>query len=548
MGSTSVLTVGSVGSDVTQLQQQLASAGYYQGAIDGSYGPVTKAAHEAFRDSQGAGQPGPYAENPAIPAATSGSMATVLDPQTQQAPAQTQPTTTQQTTTQQQPLSGGGGGSTSLPSTTITQGGSTAAPTPNINEQTAPAPTPNISAETAPAPKATVTEPVQGQVTSPGTVKAPITEQTIPLDFMKNPYLSQLENMEFNYHALMDPDYIEAASGLENTVAQALVGRGGLYSSVVNSALQSNLASLQNQMRERKYQEFMQERSFTLSMAQYYSGLQSEAWQQQMQETQFSFQIEQAEIARQQFEAEFALAVDKERFVQEATIADFNLNRLTQEFAQDAAVADFKLNRLVQQYNQQLATAQHNLDRQIAAFNQEMQRKQLALQQQAQANAERARREAYNLQLRQVQAQEKQAQAVEQHQQQRAKLETDYAMYQSTAKKNEDMLARWKSSNTGADTTVSRHFGVPVGFQFNEGFTPILAKTRSLETQGNRIISTAYDLRSADVILAMSGDLLRQEEQGSEPPKEPSVRTGYVWDPRSNNGQGGWVPDTMSIQ
>lgn len=49
----SVLQAGSSGSDVSRLQRQLQTDGYYSGPIDGNYGPDTQAAVVAFQQAQG---------------------------------------------------------------------------------------------------------------------------------------------------------------------------------------------------------------------------------------------------------------------------------------------------------------------------------------------------------------------------------------------------------------------------------------------------------------------------------------------------------------
>ncbi|MFQ3634673.1 MAG: peptidoglycan-binding protein [Cyanobacteriota bacterium] len=49
----SLLQVGDAGPEVTALQQRLAMAGYYQGTIDGTFGPQTEAAVLAFQQARG---------------------------------------------------------------------------------------------------------------------------------------------------------------------------------------------------------------------------------------------------------------------------------------------------------------------------------------------------------------------------------------------------------------------------------------------------------------------------------------------------------------
>lgn len=48
-----VVLLGDTGADVTTVQQRLAALGYYQGAVDGQFGPQTEAALIAFQQAQG---------------------------------------------------------------------------------------------------------------------------------------------------------------------------------------------------------------------------------------------------------------------------------------------------------------------------------------------------------------------------------------------------------------------------------------------------------------------------------------------------------------
>jgi hypothetical protein len=80
--------------------------------------------------------------------------------------------------------------------------------------------------------------------------------------------MDTLETMKFEYDPQSDAEYQRDAAGLENQVAQMMVGRGGLYSSVASSALQSGLINLQLNKTAQKYEEFKAERDFTFQMAQ----------------------------------------------------------------------------------------------------------------------------------------------------------------------------------------------------------------------------------------------------------------------------------------
>ena len=154
-----------------------------------------------------------------------------------------------------------------------------------------------------------------------------------------NPYLEALTQMKFEYSPAADPDYLQSAANLENTVTQMMQGRGGVYSSVAQSALQSRLIYLQNDMRKAKYAEFLEERNFNMSMAKYMSDLQAQEWQQNMQEKQF------------------ALNVQKEAFDQQMAIANYNLARSAQAFSQKMRQAELSAQIAAQDTANKLALA-----------------------------------------------------------------------------------------------------------------------------------------------------------------------------------------------
>jgi len=164
---------------------------------------------------------------------------------------------------------------------------------------------------------------VSGGATVAETVPATeaITQEPATQKVLENPYQKQLENMQFDYNPQTDQDYLESASALENQVAQAMVGRGGLFSSVAQSAYQSRLISLQNDFRTQKYNQFVQDRDFTLSLAKQWSDEQATKWQQAQTEKEFKF------------------AQQKEQFDQQMAIANYNLQVQAQKFSQQQARA-----------------------------------------------------------------------------------------------------------------------------------------------------------------------------------------------------------------
>lgn len=137
----------------------------------------------------------------------------------------------------------------------------------------------------------------------------------------ENPYQKQLQEMKFDYNPQTDTQYLQDAAGLENQVVQMMTGRGGLYSSVAQSALQSRLVALQNDFRVQKYAQFVQDRNFLFDQSKQWFSEQATIWNQK------------------QTEKEFAFAQEKERFDQQMALAQYNLQVQAQQFSQAQARA-----------------------------------------------------------------------------------------------------------------------------------------------------------------------------------------------------------------
>lgn len=114
-----------------------------------------------------------------------------------------------------------------------------------------------------------------------------------------NPYFDQLMSMKFDYDPAKDPEYINGAKVLENQVAQMMVGRGGLYSSVNQAALSSKLIEFQIALRKERYNQFVQDRSFMLQMANTVWDRQDAAFNQYMTVAKYNADREDAMFSRQ---------------------------------------------------------------------------------------------------------------------------------------------------------------------------------------------------------------------------------------------------------
>jgi chemotaxis protein histidine kinase CheA len=171
------------------------------------------------------------------------------------------------------------------------------------------------------------------------------TDTTATAEVQENPYQKQLETMKFDYNPQTDTQYLEDAAGLENQVVQMMVGRGGMYSSVAQSALQSRLVSLQNDFRTEKYTQFVQDRNFLFEQAKQWSTEQATKWSQQQTEKEFAFEQE------------------KEKFDQQMAIAEYNLAVQAQQFSQSQARAAAKASSAQALYQSQLDVSEKSLSK-----------------------------------------------------------------------------------------------------------------------------------------------------------------------------------------
>lgn len=231
---------------------------------------------------------------------------------------------------------------------------------------TPPTTTPTTTAPTVPA----IPPEIKPTVTQPIPVASP--DYTPP----ENPYFKELSEMVFEYDPSTDEQYLQSAATLENQVVQMMIGRGGLYSSVTNSAIQAGLISLQIEFRAQAYDAFKEERAFKFDQAKFF-------------ETQI-----QNEFDRQMDMASLQLAQQKEAFSQQMQIADFDFRQQQEAFDQQMAVANYNLQAQRDAFNMQMEQASFKLRQQEAAHNRKMDtlnynlRVQEGIQRQKQAEAD----------------------------------------------------------------------------------------------------------------------------------------------------------------
>lgn len=164
--------------------------------------------------------------------------------------------------------------------------------------------------------------------------------------FFSNPYFEKLASMSFEYNPEDDPEYQNSAAVLENAVTQAMVGRGGMYSSVYQSALSSKLIELQLGMRKAKYDQFVDERSFMLNMAQttfnmqmsianYAMDYQKMAFDQEMAVKRYEADRADAAFSKQMQRNEYALKLAQYNQTQEKENAYNSLMITSEQYKYD---------------------------------------------------------------------------------------------------------------------------------------------------------------------------------------------------------------------
>lgn len=431
------LNIGARGEDVSTLQRQLQAAGYNPGVIDGIYGEKTAAAVRAYQQAHNLTVDGIAGQQTfsSLAERYTGNIApwSVTNQQTQQAvsqqitpvPTAPTPTTTPSTTTKQATTGG--------VSTTIKQ------------------------------PTAPTVQPIDFAPLQTSDLKAPDVTIQVP-KFTENPYLQELTQMRFEYNPFEDPEYLQTASHIENQVAQAMVGRGGLYSSVAQSALSSKMISLQNDFRAQRHNEFIQNRTFTMQMAQF-------TYQMQQQEFENQFNI-----IRHQFD------VQKEDFRQQLSIAEYNL-----------AVQK-------EMFDQQFRQAQFQFQQEQAAYERQYRERQLALQ------AEQMR-----LANEMAMFEQQQAHALSQFQIASTELVAERDLMNS-------LLAKWETQNY-ATPDIARYFGVTLNEAFNTSDAGIARydKRRAIESGAQMLTNFAYDYNLGQYSMDFIKNITRIEVSDATP-------------------------------
>lgn len=305
----------------------------------------------------------------------------------------------------------------------------------------------------------------------------------------KNVYFDQLKDNTFNYDPATDQSYWKAAANAENAIIQSIIGRGGLYSSVAQSAVSAKLMDLSIEFEKVAYDKFISERNHLFQMAQFEQQRLQTAWDQQFQQRQFDAQ-QKANAWDQQFkERQFDAQ-------QKATEWDQGFQQAQFDAQQDAVAWDQQFKDMQFQY--QLEKDSWARKQQLAASGNAAQ--QLAYQKEA-ANA--ASKNA---------AQQKQAKIMIQ------KNQEDIRMHN-------EMINYWAAKGT-ADARVAEFFsnyGVIPGMNINDPYVDeiILQAETKLRDEAKEIAMAINALQQED----LAADYLNSYMQPVTNSSSPAVAT-----------------------
>lgn len=154
-----------------------------------------------------------------------------------------------------------------------------------------------------------------------------------------NELYTELNTMSPEWNSDEDKDYQRDAVKLENKVAQMMVARGGLYSSVARAALSSSMIDLELGYRKQAYERFITNRDFVFKQLQFVSS-----------------RID-AEFDKAMSVKNYELAVQKEQFNQKMQIAEFKAAQAARAASQRIQQAQLKASQDRAAAEQQLAFA-----------------------------------------------------------------------------------------------------------------------------------------------------------------------------------------------
>jgi len=120
-------------------------------------------------------------------------------------------------------------------------------------------------------------------------------------------YFDKANGMEFVYDPATDNAYKLAASQIEQQVTDMMVGRGGLYSSVTQSALTSRLMELQVSYQQQAYEKYVADRAYYMDVAAFVADREDTEFDQALELDKFKADLEQQKFENSITSAELAI-------------------------------------------------------------------------------------------------------------------------------------------------------------------------------------------------------------------------------------------------
>lgn len=298
-----------------------------------------------------------------------------------------------------------------------------------------------------------------------------------------NKYLDELTNKKFEYNPATDAGYQQAVAAAENAIIQSMIGRGGIYSSVAQSAVSAKLSGLTIEYEKLAYDKYVAERSFLFDLASFEQNRINTAWEQNFSKQKFSadqanqkaaldFSKEQFAADQAQWEAEFNLS--REQFASDEEYKKAQMDFSKQQFAADQAQRE---------YDNEMARNEYEFEVEKEMFDRRMQLAEESV----------ASSKAYSS--------AKKAQADQDFAATGISIEAQLEKNQDKLSKFEQMRSAWEKSGK-ASSAVAAYFsdyGIQYGDNVATNMNVIIQRHKQLEAEKQQLIARRRSLADADL-------------------------------------------------
>jgi len=144
---------------------------------------------------------------------------------------------------------------------------------------------------------------------------------TVPEKPINEPY-EKLKELKFEYNPSQDAGYQQAMAAAENAIVQSMISRGGLYSSVAQSAIATKLMDLTIEYEKLAYDKYLAEREFLFDLANFEQNKINTEWDQNFDLYQFESDQEQRAFENEMTLRKYEFEVEKEVFDRRMQLAE----------------------------------------------------------------------------------------------------------------------------------------------------------------------------------------------------------------------------------